>query len=261
MQKSLVRNLFLVLLLSTAESWALPPCPGSYDNNTWTNCQGTATYADGGKYVGEYKDDKRHGQGTATLAHGRKYVGEFKTGEKHGAGTVTWANGGKYVGEWKDGNRYGQGTFTWAFGGAGKPPFGPMGVQEDIWKEGESGPSLKSVMDNQMGNKYRDGDGLYQDYKEALNLYFLSAERGNKDAMLNIARLYQAGKVTDTLSLTVRIFDWWDGTNSGRIAAYMWASLAGGDLRDEIAESLTASELEKAQALSTTCLKKKYKQC
>ena len=28
MQKVLVRSLFLVLLLSAAESWALPPCPG-----------------------------------------------------------------------------------------------------------------------------------------------------------------------------------------------------------------------------------------
>ena len=41
MQKFLIRSLFLVLLLSAAESWALPPCPGSYNNNTWTNCQGT----------------------------------------------------------------------------------------------------------------------------------------------------------------------------------------------------------------------------
>ena len=31
MQKFLVRSLFLVLLLGAAESWALPPCPGSWD--------------------------------------------------------------------------------------------------------------------------------------------------------------------------------------------------------------------------------------
>ena len=33
---------------------------------------------DGDKYVGEYKDDKRHGQGTYTYANGDKYVGEYK---------------------------------------------------------------------------------------------------------------------------------------------------------------------------------------
>ena len=66
MQKLLVRSLFLVLLLSAAESWALPPCPGSYDKNTWTNCEGTHTWANGRKYVGGRKDGKWHGQGTYT---------------------------------------------------------------------------------------------------------------------------------------------------------------------------------------------------
>ena len=71
MQKILVPSLFLVLLLSVAESWALPPCPGSYDNNTWTNCEGTYTWPSGSQYVGEWKDSKKHGQGTYTYANGR----------------------------------------------------------------------------------------------------------------------------------------------------------------------------------------------
>ena len=56
MQKFLTRSLFLILLLSVAESWALPPCPGSYDNNTWTNCEGTSVGPYGySEYVGEWK--------------------------------------------------------------------------------------------------------------------------------------------------------------------------------------------------------------
>ncbi|MAG23783.1 MAG: hypothetical protein CMM09_06920, partial [Rhodospirillaceae bacterium] len=39
---------------------------------------GTETFADGEKYVGEWKDDKRHGHGTETFADGAKYVGEWK---------------------------------------------------------------------------------------------------------------------------------------------------------------------------------------
>ena len=187
----------------------MPRCPGSYDNNTWDNCEGTVK-ADGDKYVGEWKDDKEHGQGTNT---------------------------------WPDGSV----------------------KEEGIWKDGEYAHSLVSVTNNQTGTTYRDGDGVLQNYKEALKWYLLSAEGGNKDAMLNIAHLYQAGKVTDTLNLTDRISDWWNETDSttshGRIKAYMWANLAGDDLRDEIAESLTASELEKAQALSSACLKRKYKGC
>ena len=59
MQKFLIRSVFLVLLLSAAESWALPPCP-SDTGVIWTNCQGSYTDARGNKYVGEWKDGKRH---------------------------------------------------------------------------------------------------------------------------------------------------------------------------------------------------------
>ena len=64
MQKSLVRSVFLVLLISAVESWALPPCPGSYNQYTWDNCYGTYTHANGEKYFGEFKDGKKQGQGT-----------------------------------------------------------------------------------------------------------------------------------------------------------------------------------------------------
>jgi len=94
----------------------LPSCPGSYDKNTWTNCAGTYTYADGSKYVGGYKDGKRHGQGTYTFADGSKYVGEFKSHKYNGQGTLTIVSGEKYVGEWKDDRRHGQGTLTLADG-------------------------------------------------------------------------------------------------------------------------------------------------
>jgi hypothetical protein len=78
--------------------------------------QGTETYADGTKYIGEYKDGKKNGQGTYTFANGDQYIGEFKDNKKNGQGTETFANGNKYVGEFKDDIRNGQGTFTHADG-------------------------------------------------------------------------------------------------------------------------------------------------
>ena len=65
--------------------------------------QGTYTYPDGRKYVGENKNGKRTGQGTFTSPDGRKYVGEWKDSLPNGQGTMTWSDGEKYVGEWKDG--------------------------------------------------------------------------------------------------------------------------------------------------------------
>ena len=91
------------------------------------NGQGTYTYANGNKYVGEWKDNKRNGQGTYTYANGDKYVGELKDNKRNGQGTFTWANGDKYVGELKDGQIKGQGTYTWADGT----------VKEGLWDNDE----------------------------------------------------------------------------------------------------------------------------
>ena len=82
-----------MLLFSAGEAFALPPCPGSYNQSTWTNCVGTHTYTNGDKYVGEWRDGKHHGQGTYTYAEGDKYVGEHKDGKLHGQGTFTLADG------------------------------------------------------------------------------------------------------------------------------------------------------------------------
>ena len=42
----------------------LPLCP---DTGYRANCVGSHTYANGDKYVGEFRDDKRYGQGAYTL--------------------------------------------------------------------------------------------------------------------------------------------------------------------------------------------------
>ena len=42
-----------------------------------------------------------HGEGTLTFADGNKYVGQFKDGQKHGLGKFTFASGRvHHDGEW-----------------------------------------------------------------------------------------------------------------------------------------------------------------
>ena len=78
--------------------------------------QGTYTWADGNKYVGDFLNGKKIGQGTFTWKNGNKYVGEWRDDKRTGQGTFTWAVGDKYVGEWRDDKRTGQGTYTWKNG-------------------------------------------------------------------------------------------------------------------------------------------------
>ena len=94
----------LLLILFTLPSYAseLPPCPED-QTQTYHNCFGTITFDNGNKYVGEFKDDKKHGKGTYLFLDGDKYVGEFKDDKKTGKGTYTFASGKVKSGIWADG--------------------------------------------------------------------------------------------------------------------------------------------------------------
>ena len=116
-----MRKLNIIICLSFAfifggagSSTALPQC--SAESDYWNNCFGTRTYDNEYKYVGEFKDDKKHGQGTYTWATGNKYVGEFKDNKINGKGTFTSADGEKYVGEFKNNQIHGHGTRSYSDG-------------------------------------------------------------------------------------------------------------------------------------------------
>ena len=83
------RVLFLsvmLLLVNVASAAALPPCPTG-PSAYFHNCEGIYTWADGRKYVGEWRDDLPNGQGTFTFANGDKYVGDFRDALPNGQGT------------------------------------------------------------------------------------------------------------------------------------------------------------------------------
>ncbi len=59
------------------------------------NGQGTYIYPNGEKYVGEYKDGKKHGQGTWTNYYAGEYIGKYEGEHK---------NGNMWKGIWYDKN-------------------------------------------------------------------------------------------------------------------------------------------------------------
>ena len=102
-------SIALLALLLTTTAHALPDCPKT---GVYHNCYGTYTFPDDSKYVGEWKDNKKHGKGTYTYSNGDKYTGEYKDNKRHGKGTVTSPDGYKYVGEFKGDKWHGKGTMT-----------------------------------------------------------------------------------------------------------------------------------------------------
>ena len=94
----------ICLLLVTSQVFALSECKGT-DVSKWNMCTGTLYLPFDKKYVGNFKNGKKHGHGTFTFTDGATYVGEFDNDKYNGKGTFTFANGLTYVGYFRD-NRY-----------------------------------------------------------------------------------------------------------------------------------------------------------
>ena len=127
------------ILVSTRWSLArralpLPSCPPG-EMASWTNCQGSSAYPNGGTYVGEFRDGKPNGVGTLTYRHYGEYVGEFRDSWPSGRGTYTYPDGRRYVGEWRNGDFNGRGIRTY-----------PDGRKED--GEWSGGKLIRSAEEN-----------------------------------------------------------------------------------------------------------------
>ncbi len=92
-----------------------------------------------------------------------------------------------------------------------------------------------------LGYMYYGGEGVPQNYAQALQWYTHAAEQGIPDAQMNLGRMYANG----------------EGVPLDNGQAYAWASLASVDgqpnavaLRNEIARSLSETQLAEAQQLS-----------
>lgn len=95
---------------------------------------GTAVYASGDRYTGEFKHSRRHGKGILYASSGNKYMGDwiediqqgdgkmmfrngdiyngqFKSDQMSGTGTMDFKNGDKYTGQWLMNKPNGKGAY------------------------------------------------------------------------------------------------------------------------------------------------------
>lgn len=64
------------------------------------------------KYIGEFKNWKRHGEGRQYYHEG-VYDGQWADGLRNGLGIMQFTNGNLYVGSWKDDKYHGIGTMVY----------------------------------------------------------------------------------------------------------------------------------------------------
>ena len=105
---------------------------------------------------------------------------------------------------------------------------------------------------NNLGTAYKNGEGVIQDYAEAVRWYRLAAEQGHAAAQSRLGVAFYRG----------------EGTLKDLVSSYMWFNIAAslgvvssGIARDSIAELMTLEQIAEAQKLSRECVRKEYKDC
>ncbi|KAI8475786.1 MAG: hypothetical protein J3K34DRAFT_456142 [Monoraphidium minutum] len=89
---------------------------GPFERDARHGAGGECSYADGGRYVGDWRRDAREGRGRMVLCDGTTYEGEWRGDLRHGQGACRYANGDRYSGSWVDGARAGEGRCAFGSG-------------------------------------------------------------------------------------------------------------------------------------------------
>ena len=103
-----------------------------------------------------------------------------------------------------------------------------------------------------LGNKYYVGEGIPQNFTEAVKWYRMAARQGNAVAQNNIGMMYSIGS----------------GLPKNFIRAFVWASVAAAQgneqamaNRDVVADELTRVQLARAQRMAMRCFDSNYRDC
>ena len=112
---------------------------------------------------------------------------------------------------------------------------GESGYIQSIRAQAEQGDAVAQY---NLGYAYHNGEGVPQDYSEAVKWYRRAAEQGNAGAQLNLGVMYSNG----------------EGVPQNYREAYIWFSLAAAnghkkaaEYRDDDARKLSPAELSSAQ--------------
>ena len=113
----------------------------------------------------------------------------------------------------------------------------------------EQGDALAQI---DLGLMYADGEGVPQNYAEAVKWWRLAAEQGDASAQHNLGIMYANGR----------------GVPQNGVMAYVWESLAAAQghedarfNRDISANQFTPEQLARGQDIAARCFESGYKDC
>jgi TPR repeat protein len=103
-----------------------------------------------------------------------------------------------------------------------------------------------------LGFMYNNGEGVLQDYAEAVKWYRLAAEQGNADAQYKLGVMYTNSR----------------GVLQSNAMAHMWFNIASANghdkastMRDYRASLMANADVSKAQKMARECLSRNYQSC
>ena len=110
-----------------------------------------------------------------------------------------------------------------------------------------------AVAQSNLGFLYQTGDGVPQDFVQAMLWYRRAAAQGESLAQSNIGYLYYKGQ----------------GVPQDYVRAHMWFNLAEasgwkpifGSTRDSLAKIMSPVQVAQAQEMATKCRASQYRQC
>ena len=111
-------------------------------------------------------------------------------------------------------------------------------AESDLQRKAENGEVAAQF---NLGHMYDNGQGVLQDYKQAVKWYRLAADQGHADAQYNLGIMYAQGQ----------------GVPQDYVQAHMWSNLAAANgtgqakgLRDVAAGLMTGEQIAEAQKLA-----------
>jgi TPR repeat protein len=122
-----------------------------------------------------------------------------------------------------------------------------IGLQSCTSEQGDANAQFN------LGEKYRLGEGVPENYIEAVKWYRLAAQQGHMDAQNRLAWQYYIGRGVPTNFL--KAYGWWS------MAAAQGDEDASANKSLMLTNKMTPQQIAEAQAYATRCFENDYKGC